>query len=377
MFQTPQRKSTVVVVAALVTGAVGYYLLRLPAHRLEWLASGWPWLTPGRVNAIGYVLLAAATVVLLIGCLTAFPAALVPPSLQPSDMQMTANEYITAQNDARSTLVNALAGLLLLVTAIFTWRQLAISQEAQVTERYTRAVELLGNPDLAVRVGAVHSLGRLSLDSPKDDRSIYTLLTAYIRSHSPRLMLRPAKEEDEELDTWTAWEQRQLCEQHHAGYGSLQKCAADVQAALGVLADHPETLSDGAELASVLVDTRLPGAIFGHAKLARADLRGALLDHLDCRTGDRPYASFKEADFRGASLLRAQFGRADLREARLEGADLTGAALGTADLRGATYDGETDFPTGFDPVARGLKKNEAPATATTTTTTTTTTTAPR
>jgi hypothetical protein len=324
--ETPKRKSVAVVALAAALGVGGYLLLRLPAYWLLSLPSGLAWLTPAWVNVLALLLLAAAAIVLLLGCLTAFPAALVPPSLRPNDpndMTLRANDYITAQNDARSTLVSALAGLLLLVTAIFTWRQLVISQEAQVTERYTRAVELLGNSDLAVRVGAVHSLGRLAVDSPKDDRSIYNLLTAYIRNHSPRAMLKPGKADESE--TWMAWQQRRMCEKAHPDYGSLQKCAADVQAALGVLADHPDVLSDGRPLKAVLVDAHLPGAACGHAQLAHADLRGALLDNLDCRTNDRPYANFEQADFRGASLKKAQFGRANLRGAQLVGLCQVGA----------------------------------------------------
>jgi Pentapeptide repeats (8 copies) len=365
---TPKRKSVTVVALALLLGGGAYFLLRLPAYRLLSLPSVLAWLTPARVNVLALLLLAAAAVVLLLGCLTAFPDMLVPQSLRPTPMTLSANEYVTAQNDVRSTLVNALAGLLLLVTAIFTWQQLITSREAQVTERYTRAVELLGNPDLAVRVGAVHSLGRLAVDSPKDDRSIYTLLTAYIRNHSPRAMLKPAKADESEI--WMAWQQRQMCEKAHPDYGSLQKCAADVQAALEVLADHPDVLSDGRPLIPVLVDARLPGALCGHAQLARADLRGALLDNLDCRTKDRPYTNFERADFRGASLQKAQFGRANLRGARLEKAVLAGAQLGLADLQEATYNSETVFPAGFDPVARGLSAQlEAPTTTAAPTTT--------
>jgi uncharacterized protein YjbI with pentapeptide repeats len=365
LVNTPERKSRSILALAALLAVAGFLVLRLPAYRLQWLTSHLAWLTPPRVNGFGLGLLAAAVVVVLVGCLTAFPAVLVPASLRPDVMKLKADEYITAQNDVRSTLVSALAGVLLLVTAIFTWRQLVISQEAQVTERYTRAVELLGNADLAVRVGAVHSLGRLAVDSPKDDRSIYTLLTAYIRNHSPRAMLQPSNADESE--TWAAWQQRKRCEQDHADYGSLQKCAADIQAALGVVADRPDTLSDGRALTPVLVDAHLPGATCGHAKLAGANLQGALLDRIDCRTGDHPYANFKRADFTGAFLRDAQFGKADLREAHLENADLTGALLGPANLEGATYNSATVFPPDFDPVGRGLKKTNTPTTAAPTT----------
>jgi hypothetical protein len=344
LIDTPKQRSWALVLLAAALGAVGMRLLSQPPP-LAWLTPTWTYRL-----AIGLIGIAAG--VLLVGCLTAFPAALVPRSLGPPEGTLAANDYVNAQNDARSTLVSALAGLLLLVTAIFTWRQLVVSQESQVTDRYIKAVELLGNADLAVRVGAVHSLGRLAHDSPKDDRSIYTLLTAYVQNHSPNAMIRPAKADESEI--WRSWLQRRRCELDHPGDGSLRKCAADVQAALDVVGGHPDVLSDGLPMRPLLTDSRLPGARLGHAQLDGADLRGAHLEFMDCRTDEAPYASFERADFRGAKLMRARFGEANLREAHLEGADLTGALLKQAAVAGALYDSRTVFPAGFDPVARGM-----------------------
>ena len=61
------------------------------------------------------------------------------------------------QNDARATLLQALAGGLLL-GAYFTW-QMRVTREGQITDRYTKAVDQLGSQHLDVRLGGIYALG--------------------------------------------------------------------------------------------------------------------------------------------------------------------------------------------------------------------------
>lgn len=63
----------------------------------------------------------------------------------------------------------------------------------------------------------------------------------------------------------------------------------------------------------------------------------------------------------GANLYFADLRWANLSEANLYGADLRWASLSEANLRGAnlggaTYNKQTIFPDGFDPIAAGMKK---------------------
>ncbi|MEU5957950.1 hypothetical protein [Streptomyces sp. NPDC047525] len=50
-----------------------------------------------------------------------------------------------AINDIRTTLLQGLAGVALLVGAFFTWRQLQVTRYGQLSERFTAAVEQLGS----------------------------------------------------------------------------------------------------------------------------------------------------------------------------------------------------------------------------------------
>src|SRR5215471_13288043 len=92
---------------------------------------------------------------------------------------------LTVQNQVRTTLLQGLGGVALLVGAYFTWRQLRITREGQITERFTRAIDQLGHDHLDVRLGGIYALERIARDSPADRATIGEVLTAFIRSHAP------------------------------------------------------------------------------------------------------------------------------------------------------------------------------------------------
>ncbi len=89
----------------------------------------------------------------------------------------------------------------------------------------------------------------------------------------------------------------------------------------------------------------LPDANLSYANLSNADLEGADLRGADLRNADLRNADLEGADLRGA----------DLRNANLRGANLRGANLRGANLLNATFNKETVFPKGFDPVSCGMK----------------------
>lgn len=119
----------------------------------------------------------------------------------------------------------------------------------------------------------------------------------------------------------------------------------------GAMLDH--VAADGL----MCMGTRFENATFRDADLYwliafGASFRNAVMDGCVFRGAD-----LKEADFNGASLRNAKFlgnnlgGRTDL-----SGADLATAVIDGADFTGASYDLNTKFPPGFDPLDHGLLK---------------------
>lgn len=207
-----------------------------------------------------------------------------------------------------------------------TREQLDIAQTEQITERFTRAVEHLGDDKtMDVRLGAVFALERIARDSVADRAAIGQLLAAFVRRKRPL----PGP-----------------CTQ------GLGRNEADVEVALrvvstGQLAIAPDlstTCLSGADLSAarlrcaVLEGTNLTGSTdLSGADLRRANLTDARLDGAE---PDSVGASLNKANLEGAKLTFANLSNAfllgaNLRGANLAGATLTGARLQDTDLSGA------------------------------------------
>src|SRR5271166_1561720 len=103
-------------------------------------------------------------------------------------------ERFDRENEARKTLATILGGIVLLTGGFFTWRNitlaqraLAVAQEGQITDRFTKAIEQLGAIDssgkkkLEVRLGGIYALERIADESERDHWPIIEILSTYIR----------------------------------------------------------------------------------------------------------------------------------------------------------------------------------------------------
>jgi len=86
-----------------------------------------------------------------------------------------------ARDAVRGRLLTLGAGLFAAGALLFTARNFTLSQEGQVTDRYTKAVEQLGSDKLAVRIGGIYALERVARDSERDYPTVIEVLTAFVR----------------------------------------------------------------------------------------------------------------------------------------------------------------------------------------------------
>ena len=102
----------------------------------------------------------------------------------------------TARDDARGRLLTLSAGLFAAGALIFTalnfnllqrnseradqWqrRTYELTEQGQVTDRYTKAIEQLGSTTVDVTIGGIYSLERIARDSPSDHPTVMEVLTA-------------------------------------------------------------------------------------------------------------------------------------------------------------------------------------------------------
>jgi hypothetical protein len=302
---------------------------------------------------VGWILVALAVVVALLSVVLLAPRLLYPPlSDRELDRQGVTDgkdridlkrEQGTLQNDARATLLQALAGGALLLGAYFTWRQVQtgrqqvhLAEQGQITERFTRAIDQLGSDHLDVRLGGIYALERIARDSPNDRATIAEVLTAYLRGHAPwppRLGGQPS----------IATPIREV--------PFLRLRAPDVQAALTVLGRGQFASPDPAAPPLDLADTDLRRAYLSRASLQRArlysaDLRRVYFEEVNLQGATLNRANLQQAHLRNANLKDAVLREANLQDANLsdanlQGADLSHANLQGTNLRGAILEGAT------------------------------------
>jgi hypothetical protein len=224
-------------------------------------------------------------------------------------------DRIGLENEIFKSVVGAIGGAFVLAGLYFTGRGFVLSREGQITERFSKAVEHLGSPELSIRLGGIHALARIAHDSPRDEEPIMQIMCAFVREATV----------------------------HRTPSSRLP---IDVSAALTLITTgekgHPLDLTgvdlSGADLRNSKLDganfegSQLEGANLSHASLRNCRFRNANLTHCYCRG----------VDLEGADLAVATLNEASLREAILRGtnlfaARLSGTTLIRADLRGAKY----------------------------------------
>ena len=224
-----------------------------------------------------------------------------PGVLLAGDSFRGAAERATAFTDARGSVLQLLAGLVVLAGAYLTARTLRLNRAGHISDRFSKGVDQLGHVEIQTRVGGVYALERVMRDAPLEQRAVLETLVAFLR------------------------ERRALSGVQLSPPGPTNALAPppDAAAALRVIgrrrvANDPEGPED-----------------FGW-NLTEFDLRDF---------------SLRSGNFSGVNLWRT-----DLRRANLKGADLSGVkGFNQAVLADAVYDEGTRFPTGFDPAARGLR----------------------
>lgn len=275
---------------------------------------------------------------------------------------------------------SSLPGIAALAALLFTWvsveqsgEQLRIAERGQVTSRFNAAIRNLSSSAVDVRLGGIYGLERLMRDSPPDQPTVVTLLTAYVRERTHGQMdgsadARPATDiqavmtvlanRDPARDGEGDFDLRNV-HLRHLGYMGMWDRAR--QRVIGI--NFPEADFSAADLTSAdFANARLVGAVMTGSVLREATLDGAELSDADLTDGDLTGAHLKHADLRriqaeeahfvdtyldgatltGARLQRASLVRASLPRANLRGADLRQADLRDADLSGADLSG-ADF----------------------------------
>lgn len=265
---------------------------------------------------------------------------------------------IQAVDDARGRLLQLAAGIVAVGALFYNARNHALArrtyeltEQGQVTDRYTTSVEQLASESIGVRLGGIYALERISRDSPEDHQTIVDVLCAFIRSYSPPT-------ESDHVDEFTQ-----------------PPLPADIQAAVQVMgrrdrrrdrlpldlrganlrglelydADLSGCYMPNADLTRVsfhrvsLKDSRLMWVKLGQAHLVDVDMSGSLLTRSYFVDTEMHQVDLTKANLSNYSNLSgADMRRVTLSDANLEDADLSGCQFREMELAGVDF-GVTDL----------------------------------
>lgn len=225
---------------------------------------------------------------------------------------------IKAITDTRTAFLAGLVGLGALGTFWLNSRTFRVTERGHVTDRYSKAIEQLGNDSLDVRLGGIYALEQIARDSARieeDQATIVEVLSAFVRVHSDPVYRYRASLPPAEAGTATTLSHEELTDRAEDYLSKAVKLPLDVQAAVTVLGRLPYS--------EMIPRGDLTEATLRRVTVTRtSDLTGATLIQSDL-TG---------ANLSGATLARTKLTMAKLLEADLGDADLTGAGLTAADI---------------------------------------------
>jgi hypothetical protein len=132
------------------------------------------------------------------------------------------------QNGAYTNLVQALGGLVLSMIAWVGYKNFKVGEDKQVTERFSKSIEHLGNDKIDVRLGGIYALEQIAIDSAKYHWTIVEILSAFVREKCPLDNVAPPAGNLEPTSVEKQSEQ-------NTSVPTQQKVGVDIQAAMTVL----------------------------------------------------------------------------------------------------------------------------------------------
>lgn len=204
-------------------------------------------------------------------------------------------------------------------------------RQRRITESFSSAAEQLGSDKLAVRLGGIYTMERISRESLDDYWPVMETLTAFVREN--------ARWTDSVVDTTVARPSTDRPQRLQPGESGM---TTDIAAVLSVICRRAPSSRFRERNMGWRFDlrgTHLRRAQLSDAYLEGSDLRNAHLEGASLPRVHLERADLRRAHLEGASLPDARLESALLRNTHLKGANLTGAHLEGADLTGANLEG--------------------------------------
>ena len=246
-------------------------------------------------------------------------------------------ELIVAENSIRTSMIQGIGGILVAITAYVGYLNYRALLDKNAADRFSKAVEQLGNDNIHVRLGGIYALEQIAKDAEeKYYWSVMETLTAYIRRES----------------------QSSTISLH--GHIPLRE---DFQATLNVISRRKYTYGDCRELGRLdLSKTNLmlarfpPQASLQGVNFSAANLLGAELQKVNLQEALLDLATLRASNLSGASLESTSMTYTMLENSALDHVDFDNADIRYAKFREDPSLG--NIPGGYDSNARGLTRSQ-------------------
>ena len=182
-------------------------------------------------------------------------------------------------------------------------KNIEISLNNSIDQRFKDAIELLGSEKAATRLGAIfalHHLAKETFENKKSyTKSVFEILCSYIRekTNEAEYIIKYANIDD-----------------------LIKKPSIEIQTIIDILFCLEKERNSYSNYLPDLNNAKLPGANFYGAKLENANFRNSNLENSNLEN-----AKFQNVNFENAKLIFANFENAELENTNLENADLEDA----------------------------------------------------
>jgi uncharacterized protein YjbI with pentapeptide repeats len=281
------------------------------------------------------------------------------PHYQVSQFNITNQKDLAdAENSYRATLAQIFGGVAIAIGIYYTWRRITIaennlkvSQDGQITERFTRAIDQLGNEKIEIRLGGIYALERIADESDQDYWPIMEILTAYVRNKLPAETIELKRKDFVRTDI-----------RDYEDLKNKYKLPLDIQTILTVIGrrkyscynkeieclDLQKTKISGADLTGAhLEEANLENSDLQFAKLLFANLMRAYLQKANLCHAHLYKTYLHEANLKNTYIREATITSADFTNSNLQDADLQGAHMFYVNFEGADFRADEDFSPSF------------------------------
>lgn len=235
----------------------------------------------------------------------------------------TDEKKIEFENEFRKTVIQILGGIAFFSTFYFSYKTYVLSNEQQITNRFTETIKLLSDENREIRIGALYGLERICKDSEKDKISILQIINAYVRNRVPQVSKNLLHEYIDSFSNTSAFDDYS-CPYYHSRLADVYKF-------------QPDTLKQELDIQVAINILGTNNLELIRLNFTALNLRGLDFGDLNLSNSDFSYSDLTEVDFLKATLDSCKFDNAVAKSTNFASTKLRGSSFSNSFLQDANF----------------------------------------